>query len=130
MVLIIKYNFLLLYSIKTKENLHGTEVVRTFAKRNDMETKMISNNARLETRLTTSQKAIFERAAVLGGYRSVSDFVVTTVQEKARRIIKEHEQIFASKKDSEYFFDAIVNADKPNDKLVQAAQRYNELFTK
>jgi len=70
--------------------------------------------ARFDTRLSKEQKIFFERAARIGGYRSLTDFVVLTVQEKAKEIILEKEQIIASKKDSELFFDALINPPKAN----------------
>jgi len=84
--------------------------------------------SRFETRLTINQKVAFERAATLGGYRSLSDFVVSAVQEKARKIIEEHETVLASEKDSQIFFNAVINAENPGKELVKAAKRYNELL--
>ncbi len=49
-----------------------------------------TKNARLEARITGEQKELIERAAAYEG-RSVSDFVVATVQEAAKTIIQEHE---------------------------------------
>ncbi|MET4081615.1 uncharacterized protein (DUF1778 family) [Pedobacter sp. UYP30] len=89
-----------------------------------------NDKARFDTRLSKEQKEFFERAALIGGYRSLTDFVVLTVQEKAKEIISEREQIIASKKDSEIFFDAITNAPKPNKNLVQATIEYNALLKK
>lgn len=43
--------------------------------------------ARFNTRMSKDQKAFFERAAILGGYRSLTDFVMEAVQEKAKEII-------------------------------------------
>jgi len=86
--------------------------------------------ARFDTRLTKEQKIFFEKAARLGGYRSLTDFVVMTVQEKAKEIIAEREQIIASKKDSEIFFNAITNSSKPNQKLTEAANDYKALLSK
>ena len=86
--------------------------------------------ARFDTRLPKEQKAFFERAARLGGFRSLTDFVVLTVQEKAKEIILERERIIASQKDSEIFFDAIINPSKPNQKLTEAANEYKALFSK
>jgi uncharacterized protein (DUF1778 family) len=86
--------------------------------------------ARFDTRLSKEQKLFFERAAQLGGYRSLTDFVVMTVQEKAKEIIVEREQIIASKKDSEIFFDAITHSSKPNKKLTEAAKDYKALLSK
>ena len=89
-----------------------------------------TEKARFDTRLSKEQKVIFERAALLGGYRNLSDFVISAVQEKAKMIIEETETILASEKDSKIFFDAIANANKPNDKLIKAAKQYNDLLSK
>jgi uncharacterized protein (DUF1778 family) len=96
-----------------------------------MATKQMNvEKARFDTRLPKEQKAFFERAARLGGFRSLTDFVVLTVQEKAKEIILERERIIASQKDSEIFFDAIINPSKPNQKLTEAANEYKALFSK
>lgn len=89
-----------------------------------------TEKARFDTRLSKEQKVIFERAALLGGYRNLSDFVISAVQEKAKMIIKEKETILASEKDSKIFFDAIANPGKPNDKLIEAAKQYKDLLSK
>ena len=85
-------------------------------------------NARFDTRLSKEQKAFFEKAARLGGYRSLTDFVVITVQEKAKEIISEHESIIASQKDSEVFFDAVMNPKAPNEALSKANEEFKSLF--
>lgn len=96
-----------------------------------MKTQAINiEKARFDTRLPKDQKVFFERAARLGGYRSLTDFVVLTVQEKATEIIKKKEQILASQKDSEIFFDAITNPRKPNQNLLNALNDYNSLSSK
>jgi uncharacterized protein (DUF1778 family) len=96
-----------------------------------METKKSNiEKARFDTRLSAEQKALFERAARLGGYRSLTDFVVLTVQKRAKEIIHESDQILASQKDSEIFFDAITNSGKPNQKLTEAANEYRALLSK
>lgn len=96
-----------------------------------METKEKQEvKARFDTRLSKEQKLIFEKAALLGGYRSLSDFIILTAQEKARKIIQESETILASEKDSELFFNALMNAEKPNQKLITAAKDYNKLLSK
>ncbi len=89
-----------------------------------------AKDARFDTRLSKEQKAFFERAAREGGYRSLTDFVVFAVQEKAIEIMSERERVIASKKDSEVFFDAIMNPKKPNKALVKAAAEYKSLIKK
>jgi len=86
--------------------------------------------ARFDARLPKEQKQLFERAAYLGGYRNLTDFIILTVQEKAKEIIKEKERIIFSEKDSEIFFDAITNAKKPSKTLKKALEEYNEFISK
>ncbi len=94
-----------------------------------METKKPSNEkARFDTRISKEQKLFFEKAARIGGYRSLTDFVVLTVQEKAKQIIMEREQFIATKKDSEIFFNAITHSPKPNKDLIDAATEYKTLI--
>lgn len=82
--------------------------------------------ARFDTRLPKEQKEFFEEAVVLGGYRSLSDFVISSAMEKAKIIIEERKNLLASKKDREIFFDALLNPSKPNEKLKAAAKRYKQ----
>ena len=87
------------------------------------------DKARFDTRLPMEQKQLFEKAAILGGYRNLTDFVVATVQTKAKEIIEEREKIIASKKDCEIFFDSLVNAPKPNKNLLSAKDEYDKLIS-
>jgi uncharacterized protein (DUF1778 family) len=90
----------------------------------DLNTK----DARFDTRLSKEQKVFFERAAQLGGYRNLTDFVVMAVQEKAKEIISESERVIASQKDSEIFFNAVLNPKPPNEELSKAANEFKALF--
>ena len=91
---------------------------------------MNTKNARFDTRLPKEQKDFFERAARLGGYRNLTDFVVIAVQEKAKEIISERERVIASQKDSKVFFDAVLNPKAPNKELFKAANKFNAHFSK
>jgi uncharacterized protein (DUF1778 family) len=90
----------------------------------------IKEQARFDARLPKEQKQFFEKAAYLGGFRNLTDFVILTVQEKAKEIVKEKEQIIASEKDSQIFFDAITNPQKPSNALKKAVDEYNDFFQK
>jgi len=87
------------------------------------------NKARFDTRLSLEQKQFFERAAMLGGYRNLTDFVILTVQKKAKEIIEERERVLASQKDKEIFFDNLVNSPKPNKDLLSAKDDYTKLIS-
>jgi uncharacterized protein (DUF1778 family) len=84
-----------------------------------------TEQARFDARLPKEQKQFFEKAAYLGGYRNLTDFIVRTVQEKAKEIIKEKERIIVSERDSQVFFDAITNPKKPSETLKKALEDYN-----
>ncbi len=81
--------------------------------------------ARFDARISKEQKQIFEKAALLGGYRNLTDFVILTVQEKAKEIIQAKEQIIASENDSKLFFEAITTPKKPSQTLLDALVDYN-----
>ena len=69
--------------------------------------------ARFDTRLSKEQKEFFEEAVMLGGYRSLSDFVISSAMEKAKAIMIERKTLLASKIDREIFFNALLNPSKP-----------------
>jgi uncharacterized protein (DUF1778 family) len=80
---------------------------------------------RFEARVTAEQKSLIERAAALQG-RTVTDFVLTSVQDAARRAIEEHHQLELSVRDSEAFVDALLNPKPVNDRLRDTVRRYRE----
>ncbi len=84
----------------------------------------LTEKARFDAKIPKVQKEIFEYAASLGGFRTLTDFIINTVQEKANAIIKEHNTFLASEKDREIFFNALTDPSGPNQKLQEAAERY------
>lgn len=68
---------------------------------------------RLETRVTAEQKALITRAAALEG-RSLTDFVLTSVQDAAKRAIAEHATIELSVRDSRAFVEALLEPREPS----------------
>jgi len=89
-----------------------------------------AEKSRFDTRLPKEQKLFFERAARLGGFRSLTDFVISTVQMKAKEIIEEREQVLRSERDSIIFFDAVTKPKKPNKNLLSASKEYKSLNIK
>lgn len=89
----------------------------------------IKEQARFDARLPKEQKEFFERAAQLGGFRNLTEFIILTVQEKAKEIIKEKEQILASERDCQVFFDAVANHRKPSVTLRKAFEDYSAFTT-
>lgn len=83
--------------------------------------------ARFDTRLSKQQKEFFEYAAILGGYKTLSEFILASAQERAMKIIEDHDRIISTNKDQEIFFNQLVNPSEPNEDLKNAASRYKEL---
>jgi uncharacterized protein (DUF1778 family) len=81
---------------------------------------------RLEARVTSEQKSLIEHAAALQG-RTVTDFVLTSVQEAAKRAIEEHRRLDLSVQDSQAFVEAMLNPQPVNDRLRETVRRYREV---
>ena len=91
-----------------------------------MKTKDIQSE-RFETRLTEAQKELFLQAAALGGYATLSAFIVSSAQERANEIIRNHELLSFAESDRKIFVDALLNPPQPNERLRDAATRYRNL---
>lgn len=89
----------------------------------------IKSQARFDARLSRSQKDLFERAARIRGFKSLSEFVIHTTQEAAISIVEKHNAILSSEADNEVFFDALINPPKPNKALKETSLRYLKQVT-
>ena len=83
--------------------------------------------SRLEARISTEEKELFKRAADLQGC-SLTEFVVRSAQEAARKAIREHQMMSLTASDTEAFVKALLKPPAPNKKLKRAAERYNEIM--
>lgn len=91
----------------------------------EMRSTINIEKTRFDTRLSKEQKEFFEHAANLGGFRSLTEFVIFSVQQQAQAIIEKHDAILISKKDKEVFFDEITNPQRANKDLQKAAILYS-----
>ncbi|MFT3805279.1 MAG: DUF1778 domain-containing protein [Burkholderiaceae bacterium] len=82
---------------------------------------------RLEARVTAEQKALIEHAAALEG-RSITDFVLASVQDAAKRAIAEHEVITLSVRDSQAFVEALLNPREPGKRMQERVAAYKVLI--
>src|SRR4051812_38404546 len=80
---------------------------------------------RLEARISSEQKALFQRAADLQG-RTLTDFVVTSVHESAVKVITELEAVRLTVADSRAFAEALLHPREPVMELRTAAERYKK----
>jgi uncharacterized protein (DUF1778 family) len=82
--------------------------------------------ARFDARITPEQKELFERAAALGGFRSLTEFVVHAAQVQSKQIIEQHDAILANEADRDVFFNALMNPPEPNEYLIAAWRKFKE----
>lgn len=93
-----------------------------------MKKQISSKKASLYVNIPKVQKELFEYAASLVGFRTLTDFIINAVQEKGTAIIREHNTIIASQRDQEIFFNALTNSAGPNQKLKDTAERYKKFM--
>ena len=79
---------------------------------------------RLEARVSDLEKKLIEKAVLYSGFKSVSEFIITSSVKRAKKIIEEREEFLISKRDAEIFFDAIVNPDLANETLKVAFEEH------
>ena len=84
--------------------------------------------ARLEARISTELHAMLKRAAETQG-RSLTDFVVSAVQEAAQRAIEQGEVVRLSLADSERFAQALLSPPTPSPALERAFARRRKLLS-
>ncbi len=82
---------------------------------------------RLEARISRQQKEIFQHAADLEG-RSLTDFVLASVQRAAEQTIREHDVITLSARDSRAFVKALLHPEPASERLRAAAERYKAIM--
>jgi uncharacterized protein (DUF1778 family) len=88
------------------------------------------NNAkgsRLEARISGQQKRLFQRAAELQG-STLTDFVISTLQAAAVRVVQDYEVMTLTEKDREIFVSALLQPAVPNGRLKKAVSRYKKLM--
>jgi uncharacterized protein (DUF1778 family) len=74
---------------------------------------------RLEARVSTELKAIIEHAAKLQG-RSITDFVIGSLEVSARETLREYESLKLNAADSARVVKALMNPPKPKAALKKA----------
>lgn len=83
--------------------------------------------ARLEARISTDLHATLKRAAELQG-RTMTDFVVSAVQDAAQRAIEQAEIVRLSLADQEVFAQALLSPPQPAPALQRAFARRSKLL--
>ncbi|MBS0507575.1 MAG: DUF1778 domain-containing protein [Proteobacteria bacterium] len=83
--------------------------------------------ARLEARISPNLQKILKRAAEIQG-RTLTDFVITAVQDAAQRAIEQAEVIHLSLADQQRFAEVLLSPPKPTPALKRAMARHDKLL--
>ena len=90
---------------------------------------MAANTQRKETRLvartSVEVQELIQRAADYAG-TTVSQFLIESAMEKARKVIEHTETLQLSMAGADALFAALENPPKANSKILKAAQRYKD----
>jgi uncharacterized protein (DUF1778 family) len=89
----------------------------------------LNKDERVEIRISSHDKRIFQEAQKLSGDKSFSSFIVRVVKKQAEEIVAKNNRIIASERDREIFFDAVFGDTKPNSNLIEAAKKYKSQTT-
>jgi uncharacterized protein (DUF1778 family) len=79
--------------------------------------------ARIEARVSSKQKRLFERAAAIEGV-TLTDFAISSMQRAATSALQEHTRIELSERNQRAFVEALKNPPEPNKALREAAKAY------
>lgn len=85
---------------------------------------VVATSERLEARITAEQKELFREAATVAGV-TLTDFVISSVQQAALRTLQEHQLIELSRNDQRAFTQAILSPSGPNARLRAAWARHS-----
>jgi uncharacterized protein (DUF1778 family) len=80
---------------------------------------------RIDLRTSAETKELIVRAACTAGM-SVSAFLLSAAQERARQVLAERELLVFTARDWNAFAAALDNADRPRPKLAAAMQRHRD----
>jgi len=94
-----------------------------------MATTAMHKVERIEARVNAETKALCQEAANLEG-RSLTDFIVASAVESARRVIRERELIDLSRRDRKAFVASLLDPSPPNRRLQEAARHYKQMMGK
>ena len=83
--------------------------------------------SRLEARISAEEKELLKQAADLQGC-TLTEFVLRSAQEAARKALKEHQMMSLTARDTEAFVKALLKPPAPSKKLKRAAERYKKVM--
>lgn len=90
-----------------------------------MKTQSITTE-RITARVTTENRELLERAALLSGATSLNSFLTNVAIAEAQRVVSHMNVLQLSEANATALFEALDRPAQVNDKLLHAAKKYKE----
>lgn len=87
-----------------------------------------TKDARINIKLTSQDKTTIEKAAIIGGFRSMTDYMMKVLLEDSRRRLEVTQQIIENEQDAALFYELLNRPAQVNKKLTASAAKYKKLF--
>ena len=85
-------------------------------------------DSRIEIRVSSEDKELFEYASSLKGFKSFSEFLRFILTKESKAIIAEENKILKTKRDKAIFYNALMGKEeKPNQSLISAIKYHNKI---
>jgi uncharacterized protein (DUF1778 family) len=110
-----------------KYKFHEGDLIMLVEKSHNADAIRRRKRSRLEARISAEEKELLKRAADLQGC-SLTEFVVRSAQEAARKAVKEHQIMSLTARDTEAFVKALLKPPAPSKKIKHAAARYKKVM--
>jgi len=85
----------------------------------------VSKGERLEARVTSELKAMFQRAAELRGL-TLTDYMINTLVDSSQQVIRDHDVLTLTSRNREAFLQGLISPPQPSSRLVSALARYRK----
>ncbi len=72
---------------------------------------------RIQLRASDEEKTLLKLASELAGFRNLTNFIMKTMINESRRVLKDHCSHTLSARDSEIIINSLLNPPEPNEKL-------------
>jgi uncharacterized protein (DUF1778 family) len=72
---------------------------------------------RIQIRASDEEKSLLRLACEIAGFRNLTNFIMKTMINESRRVLREHGSRTLSARDSEMVIKSLMNPPKPNEKL-------------
>ncbi len=72
---------------------------------------------RIQLRASNEEKTLLKLASEVAGFRNLTNFIMNTMINESKRVLREHKNHILSERDGEIILNSVINPPIPNEKL-------------